>query len=92
MGDSGSTHADSSRDIKYAFLTVTQQPEDLKTCTVTKLFEGTGHICTGIFRGHCLKNVMDIPMIMWENWSFANEGFYRVFYKKTNICSQNTAN
>ena len=69
MGDSGSTHADSSRDIKYAFLTVTQQPEDLKTCTVTKLFEGTGHICTGIFRGHCLKNVMDIPMIMWENWS-----------------------
>lgn len=43
MGDSGSTHADSSRDIKYAFLTVTQQPEDLKTCTVTNAVEGTGH-------------------------------------------------
>ena len=69
MGDSGSTHADSSRDIKYAFLTVTQQPEDLKTCTVTKLLEGTGHICTGIFRWHCLKNVVNIPVIMWENWS-----------------------
>ena len=39
MGDSGSTHADSSRDIKYAFLTVTQQPEDPHARGVAHLLE-----------------------------------------------------